>query len=373
MKKVLVACLYPSDNCPLFSYSYAKGLINCGYDVYAVLPDNVENLENWKRLIGDDHLALVYNKRGEGGVVNNVKKVLNVVNLELRYHKYLGNIIDIKFEMVFYMFFHRWNYLIKQHVNSKMHIMFVHDPIQHSGEPEKRAKMHYDQVITMDRVIVMSKAFIPILKNEYGFTEDKIYHIPICIIDHSDSEQSNRKCIYDITKPVHFVFFGRITKYKGIDVLLKAYNRIVYKNSEVSLTIAGAGDISPYMDLLKQSRNVEIVNRYILDDEVDDFFVKENTIVVLPYVDATQSGVVVLAYAHSNPIIYSKLDGLVEQMDDGRLGLSFEAGNDEELSQCMQHCIDYPELLLEQSDKMGAKAAKLNWNVLVSDLMKEIK
>lgn len=89
------------------------------------------------------------------------------------------------------------------------------------------------------------------------------------------------------------------------------------------MTVAGSGDFSKYDSMFKELPQVDIVNRYIEDKEIDNYFSIPNTILVLPYLDASQSGVIPVALEYKIPIIASDAGGLKEQMNNGDFGLFF--------------------------------------------------
>lgn len=123
-------------------------------------------------------------------------------------------------------------------------------------------------------------------------------------------------------KTINFLFFGRIEKYKGIQLLAKAYKELVQTHSlNITLTIAGSGNLAEYREEFRNIPNVTIINRYIPDNEIGQYFSIPNTIVVLPYIDASQSGVIPIALEYNTPIIASETGGLKEQLNNGEIGI----------------------------------------------------
>lgn len=117
----------------------------------------------------------------------------------------------------------------------------------------------------------------------------------------------------------YLLFFGRIDKYKGVGTLLKAYRQIA--DTALPLVIAGNGKLSPEeQELLQTTNNALLINRYIGDGEMKWLFAN-STAVVLPYIEATQSGVIPIAYAYGKPVIVSKLPGLTQFVEDQETGV----------------------------------------------------
>lgn len=115
-----------------------------------------------------------------------------------------------------------------------------------------------------------------------------------------------------------FLFFGRIDKYKGICNMVEAFNQCTLEHS---LVIAGSGDLTEYEKAIcKENDKIILVNRYITDGEMISLF--ENSIaVVLPYIEATQSGVLPISYKLGKPVITSDVEGLTQFVVNKKTGL----------------------------------------------------
>ena len=187
------------------------------------------------------------------------------------------------------------------------------------------------------------------------------------------SRQSEKKPYDDMyMDKTNFVFFGFIQKYKGLHVLAKAYKNVLEKGYNVSLTIAGNGDFSEYKQEYSGLDNVKIINRRIRDEEIGNLFSIPNTVAVLPYIDATQSGVVVTAMEFGTPIIASNTGGLREQLNDGEIGIFCEPGDAEDLAEKMICLIDNTEEIKQQKEKMSIFLLTLNRDAVARKLIEEI-
>ena len=63
-----------------------------------------------------------------------------------------------------------------------------------------------------------------------------------------------------------------------------------------------------------------IINTYISDEEVTELFTISD-VIVLPYISATQSGIIPIAYAFKKPVIASNVGAISEVVDDGITGI----------------------------------------------------
>ena len=120
---------------------------------------------------------------------------------------------------------------------------------------------------------------------------------------------------FDMIRPAHensdyFLFFGRFDQYKGLENIIK----IARACPEEQFVVAGKGS-SPYLEGLKALPNVRLINRFIEDSEIPGLFAGARA-TLLPYTSATQSGVVVLSYAHGIPVIVTDVGCLSEYVSE---------------------------------------------------------
>lgn len=120
----------------------------------------------------------------------------------------------------------------------------------------------------------------------------------------------------------YLLFFGRIEKYKGISILLDAYQKI--EKNRPQLVIAGEGIVPEDDKMAMEKSGALLINRYIQDSEMAALF-QNCSCVVLPYTEASQSGVLSMAYYFGKPVIVSNLPGLWEFVVHNKTGYIFRS------------------------------------------------
>jgi glycosyltransferase involved in cell wall biosynthesis len=100
-------------------------------------------------------------------------------------------------------------------------------------------------------------------------------------------------------------FFGRLTPYKGLDVLAAAMPRVWETRPEIRVRVTGDGE-APF--LLRDPR-VQFERRYVPENEIHDLF-RKTSLAVLPYIQASQTGVGSIAVGFGIPIVASDVGGL---------------------------------------------------------------
>ena len=135
--------------------------------------------------------------------------------------------------------------------------------------------------------------------------------------------------------------FGYVRPYKGVEDAIAA---VAHCTTEPLLVVAGEcwGDADRYETLVRDSGAADRIRldfRYIPNDELPALF-GASTAVVLPYRDATQSGVATLAFAFGRPVVATDVGGLSELVVDGETGVLVRPGEPEELARGIDRLLE---------------------------------
>lgn len=135
----------------------------------------------------------------------------------------------------------------------------------------------------------------------------------------------SRLGVYDFLKTLtlednqygqYILFSGRISYYKGVDLLIDSYLLSDAPGKGIKLIIAGAGDINKNTG----SDNIILINRYLKNEELASL-IRHCEFVVLPYRTATQSGVLMSAFAFNKPALVTATGDLPMSVSDGIHGV----------------------------------------------------
>lgn len=234
-------------------------------------------------------------------------------------------------------------------------VLTVHDPFPHTGENSRR------------RAFFRSLAFktIPKFVLLNGKQKDKFQKY-WRLVDKQISV--NRIGVYECTNlflqkntnklggkySQNVLFFGRISPYKGIEYLLEAMKMVHKELPEVTVTIAGSGkmyfNIAPYVNL----SYVDIRNRFIEMTEMVELL-NRCSVVVCPYTDATQSGVVLTSYAMEKPIIATNVGAMSEYIESGKTGCLVPPRDAASLARTLIKVLSDTALLRNMSDNIKAR------------------
>ncbi len=166
------------------------------------------------------------------------------------------------------------------------------------------------------------------------------------------------------------LFFGLIRKYKGLQYLIQAMPDVI-EAFDCRLLIAGEfyDAKSDYLDLIDAcgiGEHTIVVDQYISNEDVAAYFCSAD-VVVLPYVDATQSGIVQIAFGLHKPVITTRVGGLPEAVDHGYTGLLVEKESPQELAAAIIHY--YTENCEETfSREIVNRAMQFGWDTEIRNI-----
>lgn len=187
--------------------------------------------------------------------------------------------------------------------------------------------------------------------------------------DYSFPSQEDARKRLGIAEKKVLLFFGLVRKYKGLMNLIRAFPEAEKSLGDLRLLIAGEfyDDIEPYRKAIAESgveAKITIRNEFIPAEEVGTYFSAAD-VVVLPYVSASQSGIVQTAYGFNKPVISTRVGGLPEIIDDSRTGLLCEPENPAELT---AKIIEFYELSknIDWQSNVEAVKPKFSWDNMIA-------
>ncbi|MFA6005270.1 MAG: glycosyltransferase family 4 protein [Patescibacteria group bacterium] len=167
------------------------------------------------------------------------------------------------------------------------------------------------QILNSDATLERIKKLHFITKNSYIVPHGNYVNF----YTNTVSQIVSRRLLHIPKDEFVYLFFGRIEKYKGVDLLINLFNKANIKGTR--LLIAGnASDPSIKKSLQSiNEKSIDIHIGFVPDDKVQVYMNAAN-VVVLPFRKITTSGSALLALSFGKPIICPQLGDLVEFPDD---------------------------------------------------------
>lgn len=150
-----------------------------------------------------------------------------------------------------------------------------------------------------------------------------------------------------LDKP-YILFFGRIEAYKGISILYRAFMKSEDLQRKYQLVVAGRGELG--FERTSEDYGVTFINRYIKDSEVS-YLYQHARCVVYPYISATQSGVLSLAFYYQVPVLASDVPFFKSIINPSSTGLLFNNGNVDDLQRQLLTILHHDNVEMKSKQK----------------------
>jgi glycosyltransferase involved in cell wall biosynthesis len=242
-----------------------------------------------------------------------------------------------------------------------------------------------------DHIFVHTDKMKEELEIQFGVPRGRVTVIPFGINDAvpktnlSRAEAKQQLGLRDDERAI--LFFGRIAPYKGLQYLISAFQELEKGHNNYRLMIAGRPDkceeywARMLQEVQEQTRSGRVLLRaeHIPEGDTEIYF-KAADVLVLPYTDVFQSGVLFLGQSFGLPVIASRAGSLDEEIVDGENGFTFKAGDSGDLASSIERYFasDIYAELSERRHTIRAKASEQHsWNAVgqltlraYSDLLK---
>jgi glycosyltransferase involved in cell wall biosynthesis len=169
--------------------------------------------------------------------------------------------------------------------------------------------------------------------------------------------------------PLELLFFGIVRPYKGLDVLLEAM--ALLERRDVHLSVVGEfwhdkDALLKRMNVLGLSDRIEVVPRYVSDQEAADYFTRADA-VVLPYRSATGTGIIPMAYHYGKPVLATRIGGLRDVVLEGKTGLLVAPKSPQALAEAIER-MNHADLLAMRPHIESFKST-MTWDSLATSLL----
>lgn len=244
---------------------------------------------------------------------------------------------------------HVWTPLLGRRLRALpvRYVVVAHDAGRHPGDRTGLVQGWLNRDLQYaDRVVALTQVVAGRLIAERGVPRDRICIVPHPALAYGRAARE--------TEPgaLRVLFMGRIMAYKGLPLLAEAVSALRSSGRDIRLGVYGEGDIADVRPMLAEI-GAEIVNRWIGHDEIGAILARHD-VLVLPYIEASQSGVAAAARGAGLPVIVTPVGGLTEQVRDGVDGLIASAASADAIAECMALMDDDRTLLRKLADGSGA-------------------
>lgn len=311
--KISLVSLGTTGAGPVYSLEMAKALASskrCNLQI--IISKGVTNLEKWKNAFSnnanvDFHIIETY-KHTIPDVIKTLffdtKKKQNLIDLLQRFK---ADVLYIPFGLM-------WANYVYKRIQKQMRIVItLHDPHPHDSILGSFKWFGFRMLTDrgnekyVDDIVILNRKDVDYVKQKTGKN--------VTVIPHASFRYYVNNETADKSIKNRIGFLGRIEPYKGLDLLIDAFEK--QTNKQLKLIIAGSGSIEESLrKRILNNPKIELINRYIEDEEFQSI-IDRIDFIVLPYKRASQSGVIPMAFAFGKTVIATKVGALDEQVPDG--------------------------------------------------------
>jgi glycosyltransferase involved in cell wall biosynthesis len=240
-------------------------------------------------------------------------------------------------------------------------VLSLHDPEAHSGEGNwRRAVAEWWPLHHAHRFILHNQAQRELFRAKRHLRPHQIDVIPLGVLD-IFTEWIQAPLAPDQRT---VLFFGRLSPYKGLDTLYEAACLVAAQVPQARFVVAGrpiGSYRAPATPALPNGGSIHLLSEYVPNAQLAELF-QRSTLVVCPYNDATQSGVVLTAYAFRKPVVATRVGGLPEYVLHEETGLLVPPRDPAALAQALVALLAQPERRAAMVERIGQLAASsLSW------------
>lgn len=259
-------------------------------------------------------------------------------------------------------------------------ITTFHDVKPHLGL-EKKIMLRFVRFWLMKKsqqIFVHGECLKKIMIAEYNIPENKIKVIPIGEHNVSPFKKYTKM---NVKEEKSVLFFGWIEIRKGLEYLIRAEPIISKEVPGTKIIIAGKssemnlskGYFEKCQHLMINKNNFEIYNSHISWKFGAELFQK-SSIVILPYIEVSQSGVIPTAYGFKKPVVVTRVGAMPEIVDDGITGLIVPPKDPDALARAIIQLLKDDRLRKDMGENAYNKLkTDLSWDGIAETTIKTYK
>lgn len=277
-------------------------------------------------MLNQKYVKKIYNYSDKKGLI----KILSYIKSQIKLFRIIKK--NSKYNIVHVQWFKipQLDYIFIKFLKNMTKVKIVHTA--HNVLPHDTGKKYfhiYNKIYKeLDGIIVHTNNTKEEIIDKFNIAESKINVIPHGILNLRCNQQKFSKIAneykekYKGNEELVFLFIGQIRENKGIDLLCEAWaeEQELYNNSNLRLIIAGNAKGCNYdFNKIKQCKNVTLDLKFLPEDEFKAY-VDIADVIVMPYREISQSGVLLSMIKERKCVLVSDVGGLADPFKYGKIG-----------------------------------------------------
>lgn len=207
-------------------------------------------------------------------------------------------------------------------ISNKKIIATIHDPVPHIGEKSRKRSI----INWLYSMVINEYVFYSIYARNQFVSSRPALHNKTAILKLLPYSYINNFKQATSKSEQYILYFGRISAYKGLDLLINAADYILHRYPSIKIYIAGKSHGDYKLDLAGKG-NIQYINSYLSINQLAEL-IQHALFVVCPYKEATQSGVLMTSLAMNKPVLATSVGAFNEYIKNGENGILVEPSVD---------------------------------------------
>lgn len=366
--KIFIVDPLGSEGQAMYDWALCQNISDLGYDVTLISCPEYQ-YDSVKSSFKKALILTGYRNR-------KINKIIKIINYSISIFRLRSFIVKEKPQVVHFQFllFPIIDYLLLRILKRYTTLVFTVHDVKVTTVSKTKALLLKSCYKIFHGLIIHSNIAKNILLKELNTVELKYLEV----IEHGNYFPSLKNCktlsredirrSYGIRGVENVILFiGSILPYKGLDIILKAFN--ILKSSRENIHLVVAGNIrnlsfKPYQKLIGKGENISLLIKYLKEDEIIDLLTVSD-ILVLPYRECYTPGVAHLGMSFGIPIMASNVGALPSVIIDKETGFLVEPNTPEEWAKQLSDIIENKLKLSEVSEKAKTlMREKHSWEVI---------
>ncbi len=180
-----------------------------------------------------------------------------------------------------------------------------------------------------DMIIVNGRNHIALLQERYKVPASRVSYVHLG--PRTTAARWSTRAVPEEASTI--LFFGRVRPNKGLEYLVRAQPIISRHAPQARILVAGRGkqELERCRQMIQDSSRFEIHDGFVPNDVATELF-QRASLIVLPYISASTSGILMTAYVFGKPVVATRVGSLPEYVEDGVTGLLVPPADVEQLA-----------------------------------------
>lgn len=223
---------------------------------------------------------------------------------------------------------------------------------RYNGLPTKIYTAIMKRLMGSPDIVIASTQFLLDFYLERGFfvsSKTSVIRNPIPLVP-----EIREKKTY--SESLNCLYLGQIESHKGIEILMDAFSQI--SKNDITLDIVGAGTLLDNVQSITEKKHNITIHGKIPQEQIPTRFMQADLLIVPSLCYENSPTVIRLAHAFGVPVLASDVEGIIEIIDEGKTGITFETGNSDALTKKLQWCREHLKKVEEMHNYLVDDPAK---------------